>query len=156
MRAKKQPKNYIISSNFFSTGLIVSTDSCETLLLSAAALANISFIEPQAVFVLLKLDTAGRLLTAVRNLGVRASVFLQEQVATLIANMAAVPEARSHLAQHRAVCALLCFLQVKHSPIQTAPEIAAAERLQHKSAIALSRLVPTLEIDYTYTHSVRA
>lgn len=103
-------------------------------------MANITFIEPQAVFVLLQIDTARCLLTAVRNLGVRASVFLQEQVATLIANMAAVPETRPHLAQHRAVGALLCFLQVKHSPIQTAAEIAAAERLQHKSAIALSRL----------------
>lgn len=120
-------------------GLITTTNSCETLLLCSAALANISFIEPQAVFILVQLNTADRLLTAVRKLGTRASVFLQEQAATLIANMAAEPEARAHLAQHRAVGALLCFLQVNHSPIQTAAEIAAAERLQHKSAIALSR-----------------
>ncbi|XP_065207501.1 protein inscuteable homolog isoform X2 [Planococcus citri] len=128
------------------TRLIERCESCETLLLSSAALANITFIEPQAVFVLLQLDTARCLLTSVRNLGVRASVFLQEQVATLIANMAAVPETRPHLAQHRAVGALLCFLQVKHSPIQTAAEISAAERLQHKSAIALSRLCTNPEI----------
>lgn len=123
----------------FLTGLIGRTNSCETLLLSAAALANISFIEPQAVFILLEMDTANHLLIAVRKLGARATVFLQEQVATLIANMAAVPETRSHLARHRAVGALLCFLQIKHSPVQTSAELAAAERLQHKSAIALSR-----------------
>lgn len=89
---------------------------------------------------LIKLSTVNCLLTAVRKLGARASIFLQEQVATLVANMAAMPESRSHLAQHRAVGALLCFLQVQHSPLLTAAEIGAAQRLQHKSAIALSRL----------------
>jgi len=66
-------------------------------------------------------------------------VFIQEQAATVLANMAAIPEARGHLAQHRAVVALLCFLQIRHSPLQRAPEIAAAERVQQKTAIALSR-----------------
>lgn len=66
---------------------------------------------------------------------------LQEQAAGLLANMAAVPEVRPHLAQHRAVIALVCFLQVRHSPVQSSAQIAAAERLQHKSAIALSRFV---------------
>lgn len=107
----------------------------------AAALANISFIEPQAFFILLKLDTPSCLLTAVRKLGIRASIFLQEQVATLIANMAAVSETRPYLAQSRAVGALLCFLQMKRSPVQTVAETAAAKRLQHKSAVALSRFV---------------
>lgn len=54
--------------------------------------------------------------------------------------MAAIPEARGHLAQQRAVAALLCFLQIRHSPLQKRPEIAAAERLQQRTAIALSRL----------------
>lgn len=105
-------------------------------------MANISFIEPQAVFIVAKLGTLSCLLTAVRKLGVRASIFLQEQVATLIANMAAEPKTRPYLAQHRAIGALLCFLQVKHFPLQTEAEMAAAERLQHKSAVALSRYVP--------------
>ncbi|KAI5732661.1 hypothetical protein M8J76_002893 [Diaphorina citri] len=118
----------------------------ETLLLISAALANLSFMEPKAVWSMTQHNSIGILLTAVRKLATRASVFLQEQTATLIANMAAVPEARPSLAQARAVVALLCFLQTRASPLQRAPEIMAAERLQHKSAIALSRLCSDVEI----------
>jgi hypothetical protein len=85
------------------------------------------------------MGTAGSLIEAVRKNGTKSSVFLQEQTATLLANMAAVPEARPHMAANHAVIALLCFLQVRHSPLQRVPEILAAERLQHKTAIALSR-----------------
>jgi hypothetical protein len=120
-------------------GLAATTASCETLLLSAAALANLTFMEPRTVWPLLEEGTAGKLLQAVKRRGPKVSVFLQEQAATVIANMAAVPESRPHLAEQRAVVALLCFLQIRHSPLQRAPEIAAAERVQQKSAIALSR-----------------
>nr|XP_018900501.1 PREDICTED: uncharacterized protein LOC109032696 [Bemisia tabaci] len=128
------------------TRLVQKTKSSETLLLASAALANLSFMEPKAVYALLEMGSAGYLLAAVRKLGARASVFLQEQAATMIANMAAVAETREHLAKHRAVVALLCFLQVRHSPLQRSSEIAAAERLQHKSAIALSRLCSDPEV----------
>ena len=76
---------------------------------------------------------------SVRSQGAKVSVFIQEQAATVIANMASIPECRKHLAEHRAVVALLCFLQIRHSPLQRAAEITAAERVQQKSAIALSR-----------------
>lgn len=66
-------------------------------------------------------------------------MFIQEQAATIIANMSSVPECRKHLAEQRAVVALLCFLEIHHSPLQSAPEVAAAERVLQKSAIALSR-----------------
>ncbi|GLH06938.1 Inscuteable protein [Gryllus bimaculatus] len=122
------------------SGLAERTSCAETLLLSAAALANVTHMEPRAVWELLAAGSAGRLLRAVRRLGAAASVFLQEQAAALLAAMAAVPESRARLAHERAVVALLCFLQVRASPLQDQPEIAAAERLQHKSAIALSRL----------------
>lgn len=125
-------------------GLASTTASCETLLLSAAALANLTFMEPRTVWPLLEQGTAGKLLQAVKRRGPKVSVFLQEQAATLLANMAAVPESRPHLAEQRAVVALLCFLQIRHSPLQRAPEIAAAERVQQKSAIALSRQVCTV------------
>ncbi|XP_067000307.2 protein inscuteable homolog [Anabrus simplex] len=128
------------------TRLSNTTSSDETLLLAAAALANITFMEPRAVWPLLENGTAGILLQGVKRHGPTASVFLQEQAATLLANMSAVPESRRPLADQRAVVALLCFLQIRHSPLQRAPEIAAAERLQHKSAIALSRLCSDTEV----------
>lgn len=119
--------------------LVETTQSSETLLLSAAALANMTFMEPNAIWTILNMGTAGSLIEAVRKNGTRSSVFLQEQTATLLANMSVVPEARPHMAANHAVIALLCFLQVRHSPLQRVPEILAAERLQHKTAIALSR-----------------
>ncbi|XP_050431428.1 protein inscuteable homolog [Adelges cooleyi] len=128
------------------TCLIETTKSMETLLLSAAALANITIMETSAVWTILNMGTAGSLIEAVRKCGTRASVFLQEQTATLLANMAAVPETWPHMAENHAVVALLCFLQVRHSPLQRVPEILAAERLQHKTAIALSRLCSDVQV----------
>lgn len=130
---------FLLLHIYIFPGLAATTASCETLLLSAAALANLTFMEPRTVWPLLEEGTAGKLLQAVKRRGPKVSVFLQEQAATVIANMAAVPESRPHLAEQRAVVALLCFLQIRHSPLQRAPEIAAAERVQQKSAIALSR-----------------
>ncbi|PSN45369.1 hypothetical protein C0J52_07538 [Blattella germanica] len=86
---------------------VSNTASSETLLLAAAALANLTFMEPRTVWPLLEYETAGKLLQAVKKRGPKVSVFLQEQAATLIANMAAVPESRPHLADQRAVVALL-------------------------------------------------
>ncbi|XP_046394800.1 protein inscuteable homolog [Ischnura elegans] len=128
--------------------LVEETRSTETLLLAAAALANLTFMEPRAVWPLVECSGASKLLAAVRGIGPRvpASVFLREQAATLIANMAAVPETRTHLGgsgegdEGNTVAALLSFLQVRLSPLQRVNETAAAERLQQKAAIALSRL----------------
>lgn len=146
------------------SGIVKDCKSSETLLLTAAALANLTFMEPRTVWPLVEYQTAKILLSvracvisdqsgysessllilhiyfqAVRRQGPKVSVFIQEQAATVIANMASVPECRKHLAENRAVVALLCFLQIRHSPFQRVPEIAAAERVQQKSAIALSR-----------------
>ncbi|XP_049766335.1 protein inscuteable homolog [Schistocerca cancellata] len=112
----------------------------QTLLLVAAALANMSHLEPRCVWPLLEYSTIGHLLAAVRSQGPNAPVFLREQTATLLANVAAVPETRHSLASQGATLALVCFLQVRSCPLQTGAEITAAERLQQKSAIALSRL----------------
>ncbi|KAK6626100.1 hypothetical protein RUM43_006404 [Polyplax serrata] len=122
------------------TRIVGKYKSCETLLLSSAALANLTFMEPRTVWPLLEKQTAKILLSAVRRQGSKVSVFIMEQAATIIANMSSVPECRKHLAEQRAVVALLCFLEIHQSPLQNAPEVAAAERVLQKSAIALSRL----------------
>lgn len=128
-------------SAVLSAGLVRSASSGEVLLLAAAALAHLSYVETSAVWPLLTAGSASALLQAVRAQGPRCSVFLQEQAATLLANMSAVPEARAELAEDRAVVALVCFLQLRPSPLQRSADIAAAERVQHKAAIALSRYV---------------
>lgn len=126
--------------NNFCLELAFETKKGESLLLALAALTNLSFLEPrQCVMLLVQMGAVNQILAAVRS-GVSTSLFVQEQAATLLANMAAVPEARTELAESgNAVVALLCFLQIRSSPLQRAPEISAAERVQQKSAIALSR-----------------
>ncbi|XP_039295367.1 uncharacterized protein LOC111052039 [Nilaparvata lugens] len=128
------------------TRMVSNTTDSTTLLLCAAALSHLTQLEPQSIWTMMANSTVGTLLLAIRRQGPYASVFLREQAAGLLANMAAVAEARTHLTEHRAVVALLCFLQVRHSPLQHAAEISAAERLQHKSAIALSRMCTDQEV----------
>lgn len=128
------------------TRMVSNTADSTTLLLCAAALSHLTQLEPQSIWTMISNSTVGTLLLAIRRQGPYASVFLREQAAGLLANMAAVPEARTHLIEHRAVVALLCFLQVRHSPLQHVAEISAAERLQHKSAIALSRMCTDQEV----------
>ncbi|CAH1393674.1 unnamed protein product [Nezara viridula] len=122
------------------TRLISQSQSSEMLLLCAAALANISCIEPKSIWPLVYCSSTGTLLKAVRILGPKASIFLKEQAVTLLANMSGVKEILPHLTQNRAVPALLCFLQVSLSPLQSSAEKDATFRVQHKAVIALSRL----------------
>ncbi|XP_060527064.1 protein inscuteable homolog [Cylas formicarius] len=113
-----------------------STKCCQNLLLCAAALANLSSMDTNCVKYLLQYEVASVLLKCVKSRGPLVSIYLLEQVATLLANMAAVEVAREHLSQAEAPSALLHFLR--------APRIRHNEeverRLQQKSVIALSRL----------------
>lgn len=98
-------------------------------------------MEPSTVWPLLQCHTAEKLLTTVQKRGPKISVFLKEQVATLLANMSAANESRLQLGEAKAVAALLCFLQIPPTVYDEtrASEQAANLRLQQKSAIALSR-----------------
>lgn len=74
------------------------------------------------------------LLKAVKRRGPRASVYLLEQVAILIANVSVVEEARTQLIKNEAPAALLCYLQT------SCMDDAIIKRVQQKSMVALSRL----------------
>jgi hypothetical protein len=65
--------------------------------------------------------------------------FTTIQIATILANMAAVYSVRADLVSHGSLVTLLSFLQQKPSPLQRPAEITASERVLKKSAIALSR-----------------
>lgn len=72
------------------------------------------------------------------SIHINCNVF-QEQTATLIANLSDIPEARDYLAKNNTAVALLCFLQIYPINSQEENQCNAAQRLQQKSAIALSR-----------------
>lgn len=110
----------------------------ETLLLSTAALANLTFSHVEAVPLMAKHNTAKVLVHAT---GARKdlSVFIQDQIATILANMAAVFSVRPDIVSHGALVTLVGFLQLRPSPLQRPAEVTASERVLKKSAIALSR-----------------
>jgi len=111
----------------------------ETLLLSTAALANLTFSHVEAVPLMAKHNTAKVLVHAT---GARKdlSVFIQDQIATILANMAAVFSVRPDIVSHGALVTLVGFLQLRPSPLQRPAEVTASERVLKKSAIALSRV----------------
>lgn len=111
-----------------------STKCCQNLLLCAAALANLTSMNTRCVKYVLLQNTVRALFEAVRRRGSNASVYLLEQVATLLANISASEEARRQLTKERAAAVLLCFLQYSGSGEDV------EKRLQQKAVIALSRL----------------
>ncbi|XP_030747717.1 protein inscuteable homolog isoform X2 [Sitophilus oryzae] len=118
------------------TKFAADTKCCQNLLLCAAALANLSSMDAKCIKFLVQFRTAPVLLSAVKNRGPMVSVYLLEQVATLLANMAAVEDVRRQLIDADAVIALLHFL--KQPRINQNEDVE--RRLQQKGVIALSRL----------------
>lgn len=79
-------------------------------------------------------NTVQILLEAVKKRGSRASVYLLEQVATVVANVSMDQRGRKLLTKHETPIAMMCFLQSNNT------ESEIVKRLQQKSIIALSRL----------------
>jgi hypothetical protein len=111
-----------------------TTKCCQNLLLCAAALANLSTMDNKCIKYMLHMNTVQVLLESVNKRGPCASIYLLEQVATLIANMTSLEAARKQLTSLQTVPALLCFL--KSGNVGEDVE----KRLQQKAIIALSRL----------------
>ncbi|XP_057366558.1 uncharacterized protein LOC130687404 [Daphnia carinata] len=130
---------YISSFIAALTELSSQTETEETLLLSTAALANLTFSHSEAVQLMAKYRTA-QVLVQASGLRKDLSVFIQDQIATILANMAAVYSARAELVSHGALVTLVSFLQLRPSPMQRPAEVTASERVLKKSAIALSRV----------------
>ena len=72
------------------------------------------------------------------------SIYIQDQVAAVLANMAAHAECRTEVVKHGGLPLLLQFL-LAEAPVLTEPkpedyaQMAATERVLQKSAIAISR-----------------
>lgn len=119
--------------------LIESTDCAQTLLLAAAALNHLSKSKLCAG-IILQQDSVRKLLRSVKK-SVGDNVWLMEQVAALIGELARVPEGRSHLAGVRASVALVSFLRMRPPGLED-----AYRRLEITAAAALTRLCVEPEI----------
>lgn len=119
--------------------LIESTDCAQTLLLAAAALHHLSKSR-LCVGIILEQDSVRKLLRSVKK-SVGDNVWLMEQVAALIGELARVPEGRSHLAGARASVALVSFLRMRPPGLED-----AYRRLELTATAALTRLCVEPEI----------
>ncbi|XP_029178325.1 protein inscuteable homolog [Nylanderia fulva] len=119
--------------------LIESSDCAQTLLLAAAALNHLSKSR-LCVGIILEQDSVRKLLRSVKK-SVGDNVWLMEQVAALIGELARVPEGRSYLAGARASVALVSFLRMRPPGLED-----AYRRLELTAAAALTRLCVEPEI----------
>ena len=110
----------------------------DTFLLVSAALANLTFMEPAAVLAMHVHSTATVLMRAVQA-SPFTSLFAKDQVATVLANLAAREECRDAILQQDGLGFLLSLLTTSPGASPTQAEGAAAERVLKKAAIALSR-----------------
>ncbi|XP_076249736.1 INSC spindle orientation adaptor protein [Calliopsis andreniformis] len=119
--------------------LVESTSCGQTLLLVAAAFNHLSKSR-ECASVILEHDTVRKLLKSVKK-SAGKNVWLMEQVAALISELARIPEARSHLAEARASVALVSFLRMRPPGLED-----AYRRLEITAAAALTRLCVDPEI----------
>jgi len=111
----------------------------DSFLLVTAALANLTFMEASAVSFMRVHSTARTLVRAVRA-SPFVSMFAKDQVVTVLANMAADPQCREEILHEDGLCFLVELLGTCVDSAGNAAELAAAERVLKKTAIALSRL----------------
>ena len=110
----------------------------DTFLLVSAALANLTFMESQAVVAMQKHNTAKALMKVV-NESPFTSLFAKDQVVTVMANLASKEECRKDILAEDGLCFLINLLSTSTENTGTPAEISAAERVLKKTAIALSR-----------------
>ncbi|CAB4064875.1 unnamed protein product [Lepeophtheirus salmonis] len=126
------------------TDLSSVTKSDETFLLASAALANLTFMEPIVVNAMKLHLTSQVLLKWIQNSKKDVSIYIQDQVAAVLANMATNESCRNDLFIQGAIPILLSFLQASPPEQPCGSEdyaqMAATQRVQQKSAIAISRM----------------
>ncbi|KAG1661807.1 Protein inscuteable [Nymphon striatum] len=122
------------------TDLADKTNSPEVFLLAAAALANITFMDKHAYYYLRESGTIKTLIRAARFTDKAHSLFAKDQVVTVLSNMAENTENKADLLENGGIILLLCYLQERPTVVYNKAELAACERVQQKSAIAIARL----------------
>ena len=119
------------------TSLCSSTKCDETFLLGSAALANLSFLSPLILTAMSQQRTVSILLQYLSH-NVSPSIYIQDQVATVLANMAARHDTQEALLACNIVNVLL-YLLAANPASDDLPVLAATQRVQQKAAIAIGR-----------------
>ncbi|KAK8780351.1 hypothetical protein V5799_018307 [Amblyomma americanum] len=122
------------------TEMMERAQSGDVFLLSAAALANLSFLDRVALECIHKHKSVRALMLAARQKDLAGSIFAKDQVATILANASASKYCHADIIESGALTQLICYLQVRPSSLHSSGEVDACERVLQKSAIALARL----------------
>jgi len=134
-----QLDNYVYNMVNALTGLSRLNGGEETFLLVTAALANLTFMSPLSSAAMKRCGTPEALVKAVKR-SPFTTLFAKDQVVTVLANMAANANCRHDIEAIDGVGFLLSMLETSLNGTNSKSELSAAERVQKKSAIALSRL----------------
>lgn len=119
--------------------LVESTGCAQSLLLAAAALNQLSRSK-RCAQVIMDQDSVRKLLRSVKKFA-GGNVWLMEQVAALIGELARTTDGRLHLAKARASVALVSFLRMRPPGLED-----AYRRLEITATAALTRLCVDPEI----------
>ncbi|XP_022244206.1 protein inscuteable homolog [Limulus polyphemus] len=128
------------------TELASKATTREIILLATAALANLSLLHTSACTGLRKYKSLKVLVSACYHGDVHDSVFVKDQVATVMATMAASCDCHHQMISSGGIELLVNFLEIQPSKFQSQAEVAACERVKQKAVIALSHLCMDLEI----------
>jgi len=137
--------NFVYNMVNALTGLSRMNGGEETFLLVTAALANLTFMSPLSSAAMKRCGTPEALVKAVQR-SPFTTLFAKDQVVTVLANMAANANCRHSIEAINGVGFLLSMLETKVKSLKTQAELSAAERVQKKSAIALSRLCNSTKV----------
>jgi len=137
--------NFVYNMVNALTGLSRMNGGEETFLLVTAALANLTFMSPLSSAAMKRCGTPEALIKAVHR-SPFTTLFAKDQVVTVLANMAANANCRHDIEAINGVGFLISMLETKVNSLKTQAEISAAERVQKKSAIALSRLCNSTKV----------
>lgn len=80
------------------TDIVETTICCQTLLLCAASLNNLSYLETTSIYSIMSNETIIKLKEAVEKRGPGVSIFLYEQIMGMLFNMSANKKCHGHLA----------------------------------------------------------
>ena len=131
----------------FCSDLLRKTNSLETFLLCSAALANLTSLLPSCLVVFASSGILAVLLA--HRAAASSSVYIQDQVVTVLANLAKLGAARTQMLQASGLQLLVDILgttggrSVSRNTSLRRPDAAlaaATERTVSKAAIALARL----------------
>ena len=129
---------YNMSNKLIFSDLIMMSNSLETFLLCSAALANLTSMSSLSLTCVSSSSLLHILLS--HSASSSSSVYILEQLVTIVVNMAKLPASRKQMVQSKVLKFLFAIFNLSDCEKEESVIKAATERTVSKAAIALARL----------------